>query len=110
MAYRSRDWNEGLAEDLKDPEFASQFVQACLDEGIPENEVVAKLVKAYGIAELSRETHIASPNILRIARDPEKARLNTVNRLLKPLGLGFRIGRLAGLRLSRKSRLAAKPA
>ncbi len=32
MAKRSRDWNEGLAHDLRKPDFAREFVLGLLDE------------------------------------------------------------------------------
>ena len=35
MARRSRDWNEGLAQDLRDQEFAREFLLAAMDEGVP---------------------------------------------------------------------------
>jgi len=35
MTKRSRDWNEGLAEDLQDPEFARQFLTAAVEDGVP---------------------------------------------------------------------------
>lgn len=35
MARRSRDWNEGLAEDLRDKAFAREFLTAAVEDGIP---------------------------------------------------------------------------
>ncbi len=35
MARRSRDWNIGLAEDLRKPQFAREFLMAAADEGVP---------------------------------------------------------------------------
>ncbi len=34
MARRSRDWNTGVAQDLRDAEFARQFLLAAIDEGV----------------------------------------------------------------------------
>ena len=34
MARRTKDWNEGLAKDLKDPEFAREFLLAAVEEGV----------------------------------------------------------------------------
>ena len=39
MARRSRDWNEGLAEDLQDPEFAREFLTAAVEGGVPLKSV-----------------------------------------------------------------------
>lgn len=35
MARRSRDGKEGLARDLRDEEFAREFLLAAMDEGVP---------------------------------------------------------------------------
>ena len=35
MARRSPDWNEGLAQELRDPEFAREFLLAAMEEGLP---------------------------------------------------------------------------
>jgi len=35
MARRSCDWNKGLAEDLKDPAFARDFLLAAINMGSP---------------------------------------------------------------------------
>ena len=42
MARRSRDWNEGLAQDLRDEEFAQGFLLAAMDEGVPIQHALGK--------------------------------------------------------------------
>ena len=42
MARRSRDWNKGLAKDLRDPEFAREFLLAAIDEGISVQHALGK--------------------------------------------------------------------
>ena len=34
MARRSKEWNIGLAQDLRDPEFAREFLLGAIEEGI----------------------------------------------------------------------------
>jgi hypothetical protein len=34
MARRSRDWNEGLARDLRDQALAREFLLAAVEEGV----------------------------------------------------------------------------
>ena len=34
LARQSEDWNEGLAEDLQDPEFAREFLTAAVKDGV----------------------------------------------------------------------------
>ncbi len=87
MPRRSRDWNEGLAKDLKDREFAREFVLAALDEGLSLQEVLKKVVLATGLKEFSKKVKIPSSNILRILNPKHNPTVESVNRLLKPLGL-----------------------
>ena len=53
MARRSKDWNEGLAEDLQDPEFARQFLTAAVEDGIPLKIALAKVIRAKGVKEFA---------------------------------------------------------
>ena len=34
MARRSKDWNVGLVRDLRDPNFAREFLLAAIEEGV----------------------------------------------------------------------------
>lgn len=87
MPRRSRDWNEGLAKDLKDREFAREFVLAALDEGLSLQEVLKKVVLATGLKEFSKKVAMPSSNILRVLNPKHNPTVDSVNRLLKPLGL-----------------------
>jgi len=87
MARRSRDWNEGLASDLKDPQFATKFILASIDEGMSIQAALGKVIRAIGVKEFSKKTKIASPNILRAINPRYNPTQETLNRLLKPLGL-----------------------
>ena len=87
MARRSRDWNEGLAKDLRDSVFAREFLLAALEEGLSIQVALGKVVRAYGVKEFSRKTKIASPNLLRAINPRHNPTQDTLNRLLKPFGL-----------------------
>ena len=87
MARRSRDWNEGLARDLQDPEFAREFLLAAIEEGISLQQALGKVIRTIGVKEFSLKTGIASPNLLRAIHPRYNPTQETLNRLLKPLGL-----------------------
>ena len=55
MARRSRDWNEGLAQDLRDQEFAREFLMAAMDEGVPIQIALGKVIRAMGVKEFAGE-------------------------------------------------------
>jgi DNA-binding phage protein len=65
MRQHSRDWNLGLAEDLRDPEFAREFLLAAMDEGVPIHIALGKVIRAMGVKEFAGTVRMASPNVLR---------------------------------------------
>ncbi len=95
MARRAKDWNEGLAKDLQDSEFARQFIKAALDEGLPIQKVLGKVIRAYGIKEFAKRTNISSPNLLRAIDPRHNPTQETLNRLLRPFGLRLSVAPIA---------------
>ena len=65
MARRSRDWNEGLAQDLQDQEFAREFLLVTMAEGVPIQVALGKVILAMGVKEFAERAQRASPNVLR---------------------------------------------
>lgn len=87
MARRSKDWNEGLAKDLRNPKFAREFLIAALEEDIPLQAALGKVIRAYGVKEFSKRINIASSNLLRAMHPESNPTQETLNRLLRPFGL-----------------------
>ena len=87
MARRSRDWNIGLAEDLRDPAFAREFLLASIDEGVPLQLALGKVIRAMGVKEYASKVRMASPNVLRAINPRHNPTYDTLNRLLKPFRL-----------------------
>ncbi len=87
MTRRSRDWNEQLARDLRDPEFAREFVMAFLDEGFTLHEALAKAIRGYGIKEFSKKARMPASNVSRAIRRSHNPSGRVLERLLKPFGL-----------------------
>lgn len=90
MAKRSKDWNEGLAEDLQDPKFAREFLTAAVEEGIPLQQALAKVIRATGVKEFAARVGMPSPNVQRAINPKHNPTQQTLERLLKPFDL--RIG------------------
>jgi DNA-binding phage protein len=103
MTRRSKDWNEGLAKDLQNPEFAREFLTAAVEEGVPLQVALAKVVRATGVKEFSETVGMSSPNVLRAISPKHNPTQETLERLLKPFGL--RIG-LAHIKQRRRGRAA----
>jgi DNA-binding phage protein len=87
MARRSRDWNVGLAEDLKNRPFAREFLLASIDEGVPLQVALGKVVRAMGVKEFADKVGMASPNLLRTLNPRHNPTQDTLNRLLRPFRL-----------------------
>ena len=87
MARRSKDWNVGLAQDLRDPRFAREFLLAAIEEGVSIQIALGKVIRAIGIKEFSAKIGIASPNILRAINPRHNPTQDTLNRMLKPFKL-----------------------
>jgi DNA-binding phage protein len=87
MAKRSRDWNEGLARDLQNPAFAQEFLIAAVEEGIPVQEALGKVIRAMGVKEFAAKVGMASSNLLRAIDPRHNPTQETLNRLLRPFGL-----------------------
>jgi DNA-binding phage protein len=101
MSRRSRDWNESLAKDLRDPVFCAEFLLASFEEGMSIQQALAKVVRAFGVTEFARTVGMAGPNLLRAIHPRHNPTQETLNRLLKPFGL-----RLTVARISKRKRAA----
>ena len=87
MARRSKDWNVGLAQDLRDMAFAREFLLAAINEGVSIQIALGKVIRAIGIKEFSAKISIAGPNVLRAINPRHNPTQETLNRLLKPFKL-----------------------
>jgi DNA-binding phage protein len=90
MARRSKDWNEGLAADLQDPKFAREFLSAAVEDGVPLQAALGKVIRAMGVKEFAEQVEMPSSNLQRAINPRHNPTQETLERLLKPFGL--RIG------------------
>jgi DNA-binding phage protein len=94
---RTSDWNEQLAKRLKNTGYARDFVIACLDEGLPIQVALGKVVRAYGVKEFAKKIHMAPSNLVRALNpDTKSLTTKTLNQILKPLGLELSLKRSSG--------------
>lgn len=103
MTRRSRDWNEHLAMELRNPEFAREFILALLDEGFSLQQALATTIRACGIKEFAKKAKMPSSNVSRVIRPGYNPSQLVLERLLTPFGL-----RLAAMpaKKRRKGRVA----
>ena len=95
MARRSRDWNKDLALDLRDAEFAREFLLAAIDEGMSVQRALGKVIRAIGVKEFAAKVQMASPNVLRAIHPRHNPTQETLNRLLRPFRLRLSLAEIA---------------
>lgn len=83
----SEDWNIELTKKLKNKRFAREFLLASMDEGISIQEVLKKIINAYGLSEFAKMVDMAPPNILRAVDLRHNPTKSTLDSLIKPFGL-----------------------
>jgi DNA-binding phage protein len=87
MARRSKNWNPGLAQSLRDPDFARGFLLAAIEDGVPLQTALGKVVRATGVKEFAAQVGMASPNLLRAIHPRHNPTQATLDRLLRPFRL-----------------------
>lgn len=101
MARRSRDWNAGLARDLKNAAFAREFLMAAVEEGIPLQQALGQVIRAMGVKEFASKVGMAGPNVQRAIHPRHNPTQATLNRLLKPFRLRLSLAPLQTARTPR---------
>jgi len=92
MARKEKDWNEGLAEDLRNTKFAQKFILAAIEEeSLKPQTVLGKVIHAYGVKEFSKLVKMPSSNVLRAINPKHNPTLETLSRLFKPFGLAVTV-------------------
>jgi DNA-binding phage protein len=84
-------WEEGLLQDLKDPDFAKGYTDACLAEGVSLQVALGKVIKAQGFSDVARKAHMAVPNVIRAVRPSSNPTVETMRILLRSAGLDFSV-------------------
>lgn len=86
-------YEDGLLDRLKDPEYATGYLNAVL-EGNDSSEFLIALrhvAQACGISEIARHSSLGRESMYRTLSGKTSPRLDTVNRLLNAAGLKIAI-------------------
>ncbi len=92
-----------MAQDLRNREFAREFLLAAVEEGISLQHALGKVVRAMGVKEFAAKVGMESPNVLRAINPRHNPTQATTNRLLKPFALRLS---LAPIERSKRSHAA----
>jgi probable addiction module antidote protein len=84
------NYHDDLIERLKDPEYAVEYLKACLEEqDMPDVFLSAlrNVADARGISQLAKDTHLDRVNLYRILSKQGNPELGSLYAILNALGL-----------------------
>ncbi len=87
MPMRSRDWNEGLSERLKDLSYASDFILVLMEEGHSLQEALGITIRGYGVREFAILVNLNESSIQRATDPDHNPTKSTLEQLLAPFNL-----------------------
>jgi DNA-binding phage protein len=87
MPTRSRDWSEDVAKELKDLDYARDFLTELLSEGDDLQTALGRLIRLYGVKEYARLVKMAAPAVQRAIDTKHNPTKETLEKLLAPLNL-----------------------
>lgn len=88
-------YEEGLLARLKDPEYASNYLNAVL-EGRDSGEFLIALqhvTKAHGVTTVARKAHLGRESMYKTLSGKISPKLETVDSILHALGLKISVAR-----------------
>ncbi len=91
MSKRSRDWNEGLAKDLRNPVFAQAYLIGLLEEGFSLQQALGKAIRSYGVQEFATKAKLPSSNVIRSIDPRHNPTQKTLEQLLRPFKLNLAV-------------------
>jgi len=82
-------YEEGLYQDLQDPDEAAAYLNAALEEGSQDVFLLAlrDVARARGITQLARETYLNRENLYRMLTEKGNPQLSSLTILLDAMGL-----------------------
>lgn len=86
MVKRAHDWNESLAQRLKNKDFARDFLISYLESGKALKTAFHSVIRAYGVKDLAARVKMPSSNLSRTLHHRSNPTFETFEGLLKPFG------------------------
>lgn len=87
MARRSQPSNPGLSPDLRDHNFAREFLLAALDQGLAVQPALGKVIHATGVRAFAATVGMAASSVRHAIAPRRSPSVATLNRLLAPFEL-----------------------
>lgn len=94
MAKRTKGEKIVPAHDLRNEEYAREFLIAAVEDGMPIQAALAKVIRATGVKEFGARAHIPGTSVLRAISPRYNPTRRTLNRLLAPFRLRLSLARI----------------
>ncbi len=90
---RHKSYDKELAEDLKDQEFAKNFLFDLMegDDGLSAFEALKHTIRRMGVKEFSKDSKIPYESVCRMLESEKIPKINTLDRYFAVFGLRMKI-------------------
>lgn len=107
VPYEGSDFDEDLQAQLTNPEFASSYINAVIDDSDPEyfKTALSRVVRAYGFSEVAEKSGIGRETLYKMLSENGNPSFVNVVKILKACGLDYGL-RPAGVPLFPEPMLA----
>ncbi|MFL5813958.1 MAG: DNA-binding protein [Bdellovibrionia bacterium] len=87
--YRNNSYDEDLAKDLRDPEFAQGFLLDLIEgkDGLELDEALRLTIQKMGVVEFCSRAKMSKQNVNSFLKAKRNVKPETLDALLKPFGL-----------------------
>jgi DNA-binding phage protein len=91
--YRNSSYDEDLARELRDPEFAQGFLLDLIEgrEGLELEEALRLTIQKMGVAEFCSRAKMSKQNVNSFIKSKRNVKPETLDALLKPFGLRTKV-------------------
>lgn len=94
--YRTKDFDEHLSKQLKDPAYRKEYLQELispsdLEEGLEPIEAIKSIIAAMGVTEFSKLCKMERSSVSRILYQESMPRVETLNKMLAPFKFKIRL-------------------
>jgi probable addiction module antidote protein len=93
---RTASYDDGLLEDLKDPEFVAMYLNACIEGRSDEDfeifwDALQNVIKAYGVTDLANEAGITRDTLYKSFTGHKNPTIKSFRKILNALNLDIAI-------------------
>lgn len=93
MPTKINKFSDSLMQQLKDPEFICEYLNAAIEEKDDDalSTALGDVAKAYGIRDIADKTDMSRQVIYQMLSSQGNPSMKSINKILNSLGLGIKI-------------------